>query len=81
MANSTKITFTANPEIKDILKSLKEEYGFKSISAVIEDAIKKYKEEKEVLKWEKGAQIAANDEEYQKFCQEWSSDVGGLHEY
>lgn len=81
MANSAKITFTANPGLKETLKALKDEYGFKSISAVIEDAVNSYKKLKESQKWEKAYELAAKDVEYQKFLDELSSDDGDLCEY
>lgn len=77
MANATKITFTANTG----LKTLKKEYGFKSISAVIEEAVKNYKQEKERLRWKRGYELAAQDSEYQDLCNEIASDDGGLYEY
>lgn len=78
MANSTKITFTANPGLKETLKALKDEYGFKSVSAVIEEAVSSYKKSQ---KWEKGYRLATKDAKYQKFCDEISNDDGGLYEY
>lgn len=81
MVNSTKITFTANSGLKETLRALKDEYGFKSVSAVIEDAVISYKQARENQKWEKGYKLAAKDVEYQKFCDDLSNDDGGLYEY
>lgn len=81
MANSTKITFTANPKLKETLKALKDEYDFKSISAVIEEAVSNYKQKQESKKWERGYKLAAKDSQYQKFYNELSNDDGGIYEY
>ncbi len=78
---NTKITFSAPQEFKETLNNLKEEYNLKSVSTLLQEAVKSYIQQKEIERWEKGANMAANDEEYQQFCEQWSNDVGGLHEY
>ncbi len=50
---TTKITFTAPISLKETLLELKDTYHLKSVSAVIEEAVKNYKKQKELEKWEK----------------------------
>lgn len=60
---TTKITFTAPITLKESLQELKTTYKLKSISAVIEEALKAYKQQKEIERWRKGNEALANDPE------------------
>ncbi len=81
-ALSTKITFSAPLEFKETLTSLKEEYNLKSVSALMQEAVKTYMQQKEIERWEKAAKMAAKDGAYQEICEEWASDMGeDIYEY
>lgn len=60
---TTKITFTAPITLKESLQELKTTYKLKSISAVIEEALKAYKQQKEIERWRKANEALANDPE------------------
>ena len=50
-------------------------------SALYKDALESYVKQKEIEKWERGAQLAAKDDEYLSFVEELGSDVGDIYEY
>ena len=61
LTGKQKITFSIDTEIIEILKELQATYSFKSMSAVIDEAVKSYKKQKKLEKWKKGYEIAQND--------------------
>ena len=61
LTGKQKVTFSIDTEIMEILKELQATYSFKSMSAVIDEAVKSYKKQKKLEKWKKGYEIAQND--------------------
>ena len=61
LTGKQKVTFSIDAEIIEILKELQATYSFKSMSAVIDEAVKSYKKQKKLEKWKKGYEIAQND--------------------
>lgn len=61
LTGKQKVTFSIDTEIIEILKELQVTYSFKSMSAVIDEAVKSYKKQKKLEKWKKGYEIAQND--------------------
>ena len=61
LTGKQKVTFLIDTEIIEILKELQVTYSFKSMSAVIDEAVKSYKKQKKLEKWKKGYEIAQND--------------------
>ncbi len=61
LTGKQKVTFSIDTEIIEILKELQAAYSFKSMSAVIDEAVKSYKKQKKLEKWKKGYEIAQND--------------------
>ena len=61
LTGKQKVTFSIDTEIIEILKELQVTYSFKSMSAVINEAVKSYKKQKKLEKWKKGYEIAQND--------------------
>ena len=61
LTGKQKVTFSIDTEIIKILKELQATYSFKSMSAVIDEAVKSYKKQKKLEKWKKGYEIAQND--------------------
>lgn len=61
LTGKQKVTFSIDTEIIEILKELQATYSFKSMSAVIDEAVKSYKKQKKLEKWKKGYEIAQND--------------------
>lgn len=61
LTGKQKVTFSIDTEIIEILKELQATYSFKSMSAVIDEAVKSYKKQKNLEKWKKGYEIAQND--------------------
>ena len=61
LTGKQKVTFFIDTEIIETLKELQVEYSFKSMSAVIDEAVKSYKKQKKLEKWKKGYEIAQND--------------------
>ena len=56
-----KVTFSIDVEILETLKELQETYSFKSMSAVVDEAVKSYKRQKKLERWKKGYEIAQSD--------------------
>ncbi len=75
-----KITVTIPYELKEQVVALKMELKT-SFSSIYKEALESYMKQKEIERWEKGAQLAAKDKEYMDFVKEISSDVGDLYEY
>ena len=61
LTGKQKVTFFIDTEIIGTLKELQAAYSFKSMSAVIDEAVKSYKKQKKLEKWKKGYEIAQND--------------------
>lgn len=61
LTGKQKVTFSIDTEIIEILKELQVTYSFKSMPAVIDEAVKSYKKQKKLEKWKKGYEIAQND--------------------
>ena len=61
LTGKQKVTFSIDTEIIEILKELQATYSFKSMSAVIDEAVKSYTQQKKLEKWKKGYEIAQND--------------------
>ncbi len=61
LTGKQKVTFFIDTEIIETLKELQVAYSFKSMSAVIDEAVKSYKKQKKLEKWKKGYEIAQND--------------------
>lgn len=53
IATREKITFTTDKSVVDAINELKKQYGFKSVSAVISEAVRSYKKQKRIEKWRK----------------------------
>ena len=77
---SEKITVSIPFELKDKLVQLKNELHI-TASTLYKDALESYVKQKESEKWERGAQLAAKDDEYLSFVEELGSDVGDIYEY
>lgn len=75
-----KITVTIPHELKLRLVGIKDELKI-SMSAIYKEALEGYLEKKELERWEMGFNLAAQDKEYAKLCDEFGNDDGGLHEY
>lgn len=61
LTGKQKVTFSIDAEILETLKELQETYSFKSMSAVVDEAVKSYKRQKKLERWEKGYEIAQSD--------------------
>ena len=61
LTGKQKVTFSIDVEILETLKELQETYSFKSMSAVVDEAVKSYKRQKKLERWKKGYEIAQSD--------------------
>ncbi len=75
-----KVTFNLPVELKGQVSKLKDKLHI-SMSAIYTEAIKEYIQKQERLRWERGFELASQDEEYMSLCEEMGSDDGGLYEY
>ncbi len=75
-----KVTFNMPSELKAKLTMLKEEMQV-SFSALYNEALERFVKEKELEKWEKGAQKASKDKAYIRLADELGEDDGALYEY
>jgi len=75
-----KITVTIPNELKTQLVELKNELKT-SMSSIYKEALEAYIEKKEIERWEKGAQLASKNKEYQKLTQELGNEGVSLYEY
>lgn len=75
-----KVTVTIPYELKEKLNELKDEMKT-SISSIYKEALESYIEKKEIEKWQKGAKLASEDEEYLKFTNEINSVGDDIYEY
>ncbi len=75
-----KVTFNIPSELKEQLVALKDEMHI-SLSALYNEAIANYVKQKELEKWQKGAELAMEDKEYMALSEEFGNDQGDLYEY
>lgn len=61
LTGKQKVTFSIDTEIVEILKELQAAYSFKSMSAVVNEAVRSYGKQKKLEKWKKGYEIAKSD--------------------
>ena len=75
-----KVTFNMPLELKEQVVALKEELKV-SLSSIYNEAIANYIKQKELEKWQKGVDMALNDQEYMALTKELGSDNGDICEY
>jgi len=76
-SSSEKITFNMPIELKEKVLQLKDELKV-SLSTIYNEAVKNYIQQKELERWQKGAELALGDAKYLSTA----SDVGGeLYDY
>jgi len=75
-----KVTFNIPTELKEQVVALKSELKV-SLSTIYNDAIANYIKQKELEKWQKGVDIALQDDEYMTLTKELGSDNGDIYEY
>jgi len=75
-----KVTFNIPAELKEQVIALKDELKV-SLSTIYNDAIANYIKQKELEKWQKGIDIALQDDEYMTLNKELGSDNGDIYEY
>jgi predicted transcriptional regulator len=75
-----KVTFNMPSELKEQLVALKDEMHI-SLSAIYNEAIANYIKQKELEKWQKGAERAVKDKEYMKLSEEFGNDQDDIYEY
>lgn len=75
-----EITLNIPTDMKRELLAIKDELNI-SLSAIYEEALSNYIQQKELERWKKGIEIALNDSEYLSFVDELSKDVGDIYEY
>ena len=75
-----KVTFNIPLELKEQVIILKDELKV-SLSAIYNEAIANYIQQKELEKWQKGVNMALADQEYMALTKELGSDNGDIYEY
>jgi post-segregation antitoxin (ccd killing protein) len=75
-----KVTFNIPIELKEQVIALKDELKV-SLSAIYNEAIANYIKQKELEKWQKGVDMALNDQEYMTMSKELGSDNGDIYAY
>jgi predicted transcriptional regulator len=75
-----KVTFNIPSELKEQLVALKDEMHM-SLSAIYNEAIANYIKQKELEKWQSGAERAVKDKEYMKLSEEFGNDQDDIYEY
>ncbi len=75
-----KVTFNIPLELKEQVIALKDELNV-SLSAIYNEAIANYIKQKELEKWQRGVDMALNDQEYMALTKELGSDNGDIYEY
>ena len=75
-----KVTFNMPAELKAKLTMLKDEMHV-SFSTLYNEALERFVKEKELEKWEKGAQMTSKDKAYITLAEEFGGDDGALHAY
>ena len=79
-ASMEKVTFNIPIELKEQVTALKNDLQV-SFSAIYNEAIANYIQQKEIEKWQKGIDLALKDAEYMALTKELGSDDGELYEY
>ncbi len=80
VASSVKTTIQIPLEIKEIIEELKTD-KIRSISAVITEAVKEYKLQQEIKRWERSYELASQDEEIMKLEYELAQEGQDYVEY
>jgi post-segregation antitoxin (ccd killing protein) len=75
-----KVTFNIPLELKEQVVALKTELNV-SLSAIYNEAIANYIKQKELEKWQKGVDLALENEEYMALTKELGSDNGDVYAY
>ena len=75
-----KVTFNIPLELKEQVVILKDELKV-SLSAIYNEAIANYIQQKELEKWQRGVDMALNNKEYMALTKELGSDNGDIYEY
>jgi len=75
-----KVTFNIPVELKEQVIALKDELKV-SLSTIYNEAIANYIKQKELEKWQRGVDMALNDQEYMALTKELGSDDGDIYEY
>ena len=75
-----KVTFNIPLELKEQVIALKDELKV-SLSTIYNEAIANYIKQKELEKWQRGVDMALNDQEYMTLTKELGSDDGDIYEY
>jgi predicted transcriptional regulator len=75
-----KVTFNIPVELKEQVIALKDELKV-SLSTIYNEAIANYIKQKELEKWQRGVDMALNDQEYMTLTKELGSDDGDIYEY
>jgi len=75
-----KVTFNIPLELKEQVIALKDELKV-SLSAIYNEAIANYIQQKELEKWQRGVDMALSDQEYMALTKELGSDNGDIYEY
>ncbi|CUU89780.1 Uncharacterised protein [Campylobacter hyointestinalis subsp. hyointestinalis] len=79
MTNTVKITFSADAKLKQTLDELKKDFGLKSISSIITEAVEEFKHKKEMENWRNAMKKADNDPELVTLLYE-DLEIGDLDE-
>lgn len=78
--NVAKITTTIPYHLKEQLVQLKDEIHV-SMSTIYKEALEEYLEKKEIEKWERGAKLASQNEEYMKLCKTLGNEGTEVYDY
>ena len=78
--SSEKVTFNMPIELKKQVIALKDELKL-SLSTIYNEAISNYVRQKEQEKWQRGVEMALQDEEYMALAKELGSEHGDLYDY
>jgi len=75
-----KVTFNIPVELKEQVIALKDELQV-SLSAIYNEAIANYIQQKELEKWQKGVDMALQDKAYMDLSEELGADSGEFYAY
>lgn len=75
-----KVTFNMPVTLKHKLYELRDEMKV-SLSSMYNEAISNYIREKELLRWQRAAELACQDDDYMQTLQENQNEDGKLYEY
>ncbi|OCR99070.1 hypothetical protein A9K75_08645 [Campylobacter fetus subsp. testudinum] len=79
MTNTVKITFSADVKLRKTLDELKKDFGLKSISSIITEAVEEFKHKKEMENWRNAIKKADEDPQLTALLYE-DLEVGDLDE-